>query len=51
MEVSGLLHAPAALPHGKSPWYPFHGRMGGPQSLSGCGGEEKKSQLAPGIEP
>jgi len=24
MEVSGQLHAPAALPPGKSPWYPQH---------------------------
>jgi len=24
MEVSGQLHAPAALPQGKSFWYPFH---------------------------
>jgi hypothetical protein len=23
MEVSGQLHAPAALPQGKSPWYPL----------------------------
>jgi hypothetical protein len=23
MEVSGQLHAPAALPRGKSPWYPL----------------------------
>jgi hypothetical protein len=23
MEVNGQLHAPAALPQGKSPWYPL----------------------------
>jgi len=26
------------------------GRLGGPQSRSGCSGEEKNSQLPPGIE-
>jgi hypothetical protein len=41
MEVSGQLHAPAALPPGKSPWYPLDRRLGGPQSQSGRGGEEK----------
>jgi hypothetical protein len=51
MEVSGQLHAPAALPHGKSPWYPLDRRLGGPQSRSGRGGEEKNSQPLPGIEP
>jgi hypothetical protein len=30
-------------PQGKSPWYPLDRRLGGPQSLSGRGGEEKKS--------
>jgi hypothetical protein len=34
-----------------SPWYPLARRLGGPQSLSGCGGEEKNSQLLPGLEP
>jgi hypothetical protein len=33
--VSGQLHAPAALPSGKSPRYPFYRRLGGPQSRSG----------------
>jgi hypothetical protein len=42
MEVSGQLHAPAALPQGKSPWYPLDKRLGGPQSRSGLGGVEKK---------
>jgi hypothetical protein len=50
-EVSGQLHAPAALPQGKSPWYPLDKRLGGPQSRSGRGGEEKNSQPPPGIEP
>jgi hypothetical protein len=43
MEVSGQLHAPATLPLGKS--YPSARRLGGPQSQSGCCGEEKN--LAP----
>jgi len=36
-------------PQGKSPWYPLH-RLGGPQSCSGCSGEEKNSQPLLGIE-
>jgi len=36
MEVSGQIHAPATLP-------PENRRLGGPQSQSGCGGEEKNS--------
>jgi hypothetical protein len=44
-------HAPAALPQGKGPWYPLDRRLGGPQSRSGRGGEEKNSQPQPGIEP
>jgi hypothetical protein len=51
MEVSGQLHAPATLPPGKSPWYPLDRRLGGPQSRSGFGGEEKNSQPLPGLEP
>jgi hypothetical protein len=35
---------------GKSPWCPLDRRLGGPQSLSGHGGEEKNSQPPPGIE-
>jgi hypothetical protein len=31
-------------PKGKSPWYPLDWRLGGPQSRSGCSGEEKNSQ-------
>jgi hypothetical protein len=38
-------------PQGKSPWYPLDRRLGGPQSRSGHGGEEKNSQPPPGIEP
>jgi len=51
VEVSGKLHAPATLPQGKSPWYPFDRRLGGAQSHSGHGGEEKNSQPLPGIKP
>jgi hypothetical protein len=31
-------------------WYPMDRRLGGPQSRSGGGGEEKNSQLLPGLE-
>jgi hypothetical protein len=41
VEVSGQLHAPAALSPGKSPRYPFYRRLGGPQSRSGRYGEVK----------
>jgi hypothetical protein len=37
--VSGQFHAPATLPPGKSPRYPFYRRLGGPQSRSGRYGE------------
>jgi hypothetical protein len=50
MEVSGQLHAPAALPPGKEPQYTLDTRLSGPQSLSGHGGEEKNSQPLPGLE-
>jgi hypothetical protein len=39
--MSGQLHAPAALPPGKSPRYPFYRRLGGPHSRSGQYGEVK----------
>jgi hypothetical protein len=39
--VSVQLHAPAALPRGKSYRYPLDRRLGGPQSRSGRCGEEK----------
>jgi hypothetical protein len=38
-------------PEGKSPWYPLDRGLGGTQSRSGRGGEEKNSQPPPGIEP
>jgi hypothetical protein len=42
MEVSGQLHAPAALPQGKRPGHPLERRLGGRQSRSGRGGEQKR---------
>jgi hypothetical protein len=30
---------------GKGPWYSLDRRLGGPQSHSGCGGEEKNSLI------
>jgi hypothetical protein len=39
MQVSGQLHDPAALPQGKSAWYPLDRRLGEPQSHSGRGGD------------
>jgi hypothetical protein len=42
---------PRPLYHqGKSPCYPLDRRLGGLQSRSGCGVEEKNSQPPPGIE-
>jgi hypothetical protein len=51
MVVRSQLHAPAALPPGKSPSYPFDRKLGGPQSRSGQGSEEKNSKPLPGLEP
>jgi len=34
---------PPLYPQGKSPHYPLDRRLGGPQSRSGHGGEEKNS--------
>jgi hypothetical protein len=38
-------------PQRKSPWYPLDRKLGGPQSRSGRGGEEKNSQPPPVTEP
>jgi hypothetical protein len=35
----------------RSPRYPLNTRLGGPQSQSGHGGEEKNSQTLLGLEP
>jgi hypothetical protein len=43
MEVKGQVDAPPLYPGGKSHRYPLDRRLGGPQSQSGHGGEEKKS--------
>jgi hypothetical protein len=52
MEMSSQLHAPAALPPAKEPQLPLLDRwLGGHQSRSGHGGEEKNSQPLPGLEP
>jgi hypothetical protein len=45
MDVSGQLHVPAALPPAKDPCYPLNTRLGGPQSRSGHGDEEKIPSL------
>jgi len=49
--MSGQLHTSAALFPGKQPRYPLDRRLGGPQSRSGRGGEEKNPQPLPGLEP
>jgi hypothetical protein len=38
-------------PRGKNPLYPLDRKLGGPQSRSGHGGEEKDFQPLPGLEP
>jgi hypothetical protein len=50
LEVSGQLHAPAALPPEKKPRYQLDVRLGGLQSRYESGGEEKKSLHLPRIE-
>jgi hypothetical protein len=37
-------------PQGNIAWYPLNRRLGGPQSRSGLGGEEKNSQPLPVLE-
>jgi hypothetical protein len=51
MEMSGQLHASAALPPGKEPLVPIGGRLGGHQSRYGRSGKEKNFQPLPGLEP
>jgi hypothetical protein len=41
--VVSFTHRPL-YPQGKSRWYPLDRRLGGPQSRSGCGGEQINSQ-------
>jgi hypothetical protein len=45
MEVSGQLHAPAALRPGKSPRHQFQSRLSGPQSRSGRGADKKNKSF------
>jgi hypothetical protein len=51
MEVSGQLHAPAALPPGKEPQVPLDRRLDGPQRRSGRRCRREKFTAPPGIEP
>jgi hypothetical protein len=51
LQVSGQLHAPAALLPGKIPQYPLCRRLGRPQSRYGHHKVEKIILLLPGIEP
>jgi hypothetical protein len=51
MEVSGQLHAPAALPPGKEPLVPTVQEAGWAQSRPQHGGEEKNSQPLLELEP
>jgi len=48
MEVSGQLHAPAALLSGKRPRYPLDRRLGESQSGSTRGGDMKKIPVPAG---
>jgi hypothetical protein len=50
MEVVSFTPRPL-YPQGKSPWYPLDRKLGGPQSRSEPGGEEKNSQPLPGLKP
>jgi len=51
MEVNDQLHVPVGLHPGEKPCYPLDRRLGGSQSRSGHGGEEKNFQPLPGLEP
>jgi hypothetical protein len=53
MEVSGQLHAPAALPRGKPPppRYSLDRKLSGPQSRPRRSGGKKVSQHPPRVEP
>jgi hypothetical protein len=51
MEVSKSASHPGRFTPGKEPYYPLDRSLGGPQSPSGRGGEEKNSQPLPRLEP
>jgi hypothetical protein len=50
MEKKGQFHDPTSLSQNKRHRYPLDRRLGGPQSRSERGGEEKNSQPPPEIE-
>jgi hypothetical protein len=50
MHVFSFTPRPLYL-QGKNPWYPLDRRLGGPQSWSERGGEEKNSLPLLGLEP
>jgi hypothetical protein len=50
MEMSRQIHALITFPQRKSPWYPPHRRLGGPQNQSGHSKKREKSLNLPGIE-
>jgi hypothetical protein len=47
--MNGQIHAPAALPPGRSPRHPLNGWMGGAQSRSGRGDEKNPFSAPAGI--
>jgi len=47
MQVRDQLHAPLHSTPRLRAQYPLDKRLGGPQSWSGCGGEQKKSHHCP----
>jgi hypothetical protein len=51
MQASSQLHAPATLPPKQRPQYPLNRTLGGPQSRSGCSGEDTSPRPLLGISP
>jgi hypothetical protein len=49
--LNGGTSRPSLFAMGKRPRYPLDRRLGGPQSRSGHGGEEKNSQPLSALEP
>jgi hypothetical protein len=47
MEMSGQLHIPAASLWGKSPQYPLHRKLSGPEKWFACGEKEIKTYHCP----
>jgi len=50
MEISGQIHAPAALFAGKNTRYPLYRRLDGPQNQSGRFEENKSLFHLPGLK-